>query len=455
MSSILTSSPHTLPESNPALNSIKQEEWNVPCLQDGLTSHNFDHDGRMLPLSTVHHSSNDDDLQHLCFPAVVTTSNTLQQPDQGSPMAISPATLNTPRGSITSFRSRSQQNSPMNMDSVLTTFTSLAPTSSVVSANASVSSTCVTSSATTAALSSTTQEMLNDISASFTIQVPSSNASNTNQNCAVSNINSLQHQTMLPAFHGNNGAFSNEGVGNTQQYNISYTFLQPPMTDDNNLDHHKFPSPPRSPVHHPINQYNPQNYPQHNMTSHNNPPPSYEEFMNGGMVMSMGNDNSLAADQMTHHNNVSTNSVGVLSSNEIHNFFTEGGMKTEPELDIPFMQSTAGVQESNKCKPGIITSGTGSSIPDHESLFTSDTCPETPDSSVKEETDVNSPDTGNYLCLWLDCNEEFDNPKTYVDHVNEAHMETRKGCEEFPCLWKVSIFNHLGCLFYKFLGQKH
>jgi zinc finger protein GLIS1/3 len=55
---------------------------------------------------------------------------------------------------------------------------------------------------------------------------------------------------------------------------------------------------------------------------------------------------------------------------------------------------------------------------------------------VKEETDVNSPDTGNYICLWLDCNEEFDNPKTYVDHVNEAHMETRKGCEEFPCLWK-------------------
>jgi len=281
--------------------------------------------------------------------------------------------------------------------------------------------------------------MLNDISASFTIQVPSSNASNTNQNCAVSNLNPLQHQTMLPAFHANDGAFSNEGVGNTQQYNISYTFLQPPITDDNNLDHHKFPSPPRSPVLQPINQYTPQNYPQQNITSHNNPPPSYEEFMNGGMVMSMGNDNSVVAvDQMTHHNNASTNSVGVLSSNEVHNFFNGGGMKTEPDLDIPFMQNT--VQESNKCKPGIISSGTGNSIPDHESLFTSDTCPETPDSSVKEETDVNSPDTGNYICLWLDCNEEFDNPKTYVDHVNEAHMETRKGCEEFPCLWKVSIF---------------
>ena len=46
-------------------------------------------------------------------------------------------------------------------------------------------------------------------------------------------------------------------------------------------------------------------------------------------------------------------------------------------------------------------------------------------------------DTGSYVCLWADCNEEFYSQKTLVDHVNDSHMDTRKGCEEFPCLWKV------------------
>merc|ERR1712228_1083183 len=150
--------------------------------------------------------------------------------------------------------------------------------------------------------------------------------------------------------------------------------------------------------------------------------------MSGGMVMA--NDNSIAHHQLNQHN-AAANSVDILSSNDVHNFFNEGGLKTEPGLEMPQLIQARGVQEINKCK-----SGPGSSLPDHDSLFTSDTCPETPDSSVKEDTDVNSPDSGNYICLWQDCNEEFDSPKTFVDHVNEAHMETRKGCEEFPCLWK-------------------
>ena len=74
-----------------------------------------------------------------------------------------------------------------------------------------------------------------------------------------------------------------------------------------------------------------------------------------------------------------------------------------------------------------------------KSLFSSDTCPETPDSSVKEEADVNSPDTGSYVCLWQDCHEEFVTQKALVDHITDSHMESKKGCEEFPCLWKVSF----------------
>ena len=81
---------------------------------------------------------------------------------------------------------------------------------------------------------------------------------------------------------------------------------------------------------------------------------------------------------------------------------------------------------------------TYTSTPDPtESFVSSDTCPETPDSSVKEEADtVNSPDTGSYICLWQDCAEEFVTQKTLVEHINENHMDNKKGCEEFPCLWK-------------------
>ena len=460
--------PHILPpttpaNSNPPLNTIKQEEWNLPCLQDNLhnpSNLHLDHDehGRIVPTTSGPQTSHEG-LHHLCFPSVATTTSLLQQPDQGSPMAISPASLNTPRGSITSFRSRSQQNSPMNMDSAMTTFTSLAPTSGAAPTAVSASS-CTTSCATTATLSSLTHiDMLNEISASFTVQVPtSSNSTDINNSCSTSNIipgnnpgahvTSLHDDTMLPSFHGNE-AF-NEGE-NTQY--ISYTMLQPSLmaptsaiTNANLEQHqlqHKFPSPPGSGYSSPVHTmaYS-QNYQHQNATSHNNPPPSYEDFMNSSMTgMPMGNDGTTLVSNTLGHNITSTNPANVLNSNEIHDFFNEGVLKTEPGMDIPHntILQTAVHHESTKSQ--TIASGMGS-IPDHDSLFTSDTCPETPDSSVKEEIDVNSPDTGSYLCLWLDCNEEFDNPKTYVDHVNESHMETRKGCEEFPCLWKVNI-NHL------------
>ena len=80
----------------------------------------------------------------------------------------------------------------------------------------------------------------------------------------------------------------------------------------------------------------------------------------------------------------------------------------------------------------------GSTPDPSESFVSSDTCPETPDSSVKEEGDVNSPDTGSYTCLWQDCHEEFVTQKALVDHISENHMGSQKGCEEFPCNWKVN-----------------
>jgi hypothetical protein len=74
---------------------------------------------------------------------------------------------------------------------------------------------------------------------------------------------------------------------------------------------------------------------------------------------------------------------------------------------------------------------------DPESFLSSDTCPETPDGSLKEEVD--SPDNGAYICLWDLCHEEFETQKSFVDHLSDAHTETKKGCDEFPCLWKVTM----------------
>ena len=455
---VLPPTPNPMHDSNPVLTTIKQEEWSVPCLQDNM--HNM---GNLGLHHDAGHETSDDGLQHLSFPSVATSSSTLQQPDQGSPMAISPASLNTPRGSITSFRSRSQQNSPMNMDSAMTTCTSLVPTSAAL-INVS-SAMCATSCVTTTVSSSLAQmDMLSDVNACFTIQVPhSSNSTEMTQTCSSLNITANNNSgtqnvsvhgdhnvsvhgdcTMLSSFPGNEGF--DEG-GNTSQY-VSYTMLQPSslmvptsrITNQNHLEQEqhqlqqKFPSPPRSgyssPVHNTMAY--PQNY-QQGLNLHNNPPPSYEDFMSSHMAMSLVNETGLISNTLGQHV-ASANPADVLNSTEIQNFFNEGGIKTEPDMDIPLIQNIG--NESAKFKAATGVSATGS-IPDHDSLFTSDTCPETPDSSIKEETDVNSPDTGSYICLWLDCNEEFDNPKTYVDHVNEAHMETRKGCEEFPCLWKV------------------
>ena len=67
--------------------------------------------------------------------------------------------------------------------------------------------------------------------------------------------------------------------------------------------------------------------------------------------------------------------------------------------------------------------------------------PETPDSSVKEEPAAEcapTPPTASWTCLWADCGaQEFPSQRGLVDHVNESHMEIKKGFDELPCLWKV------------------
>ncbi|XP_040567294.1 uncharacterized protein [Lepeophtheirus salmonis] len=65
--------------------------------------------------------------------------------------------------------------------------------------------------------------------------------------------------------------------------------------------------------------------------------------------------------------------------------------------------------------------------------------PGSPDSTIKEELlepIASQEDSGVYTCYWIDCGEEFENQERLVDHVNGIHMETKKGCEELPCLWK-------------------
>ncbi len=88
---------------------------------------------------------------------------------------------------------------------------------------------------------------------------------------------------------------------------------------------------------------------------------------------------------------------------------------------------------------GSVMTTYGSTPDPSESFVSSDTCPETPDSSVKEEPELNSPETGTYICLWQDCHEEFVSRKALVDHIGDNHMGAQKGCEEFPCLWKVIL----------------
>ena len=248
----------------------------------------------------------------------VTDSNLLTFPNQCSPMAISPASLNTPRGSIVSVRSR--QASPMIMDP--------------------------------ATVTSTTD---NEFSASFTIQIPNQVPPTTSTN-----------DDLLP------------------HYDETFDFAQytiPSLMESGGGN----PSPPCSGYSSP-QVYNHQQYEDW---------PKQEPIIQDPLMGATDIFNSVIP---------------------------------KPDPDACFMMPS----------PATSTSSHGMMGRTNVERLSTDTCPETPDSSVKEDPgDVNSPDTGSYACLWSDCNDEFYSQKNLVEHVNDTHMETRKGCEEFPCLWKV------------------
>lgn len=125
--------------------------------------------------------------------------------------------------------------------------------------------------------------------------------------------------------------------------------------------------------------------------------------------------------------------AGIVSSTTTPNF-APAQQPIQSYEDFYMPASSAGHMFPNQSS---VMTNYGSTPDPSESFVSSDTCPETPDSSVKEEGDVNSPDTGSYICLWQDCHEEFAVQKMLVEHISENHMNSQKGCEEFPCLWKV------------------
>jgi len=122
--------------------------------------------------------------------------------------------------------------------------------------------------------------------------------------------------------------------------------------------------------------------------------------------------------------------------------------KTETDHDFVLLPYTAHQRQGDLQAAGLTL--------DQEPFLSTDTCPETPDDSLNvckiskidksvwlkfpsifQEGDIDSPDSCAYTCLWDFCHEEFDNQKSFVEHLSEIHTETKKGCEEFPCLWKV------------------
>ncbi|TRY75430.1 hypothetical protein TCAL_00706 [Tigriopus californicus] len=207
---------------------------------------------------------------------------------------------------------------------------------------------------------------------------------------------------------------------------------------DNNLSHENlqcsYPSPPRSGYNSPVPNH-PQHLSQqqqpHQIQHHDNPhlpttlpPPSYEQAMqmNYSQVSFVSEDEEPVNHQQEQH--------------QPQHLIQQQQQQQQPEMqtDLPFYALVP------KSEPDITY--VASPILIQRNLYgtpkgqdMSSSGPETPDSSVKEEM-LDSPDTGKYVCLWLSCHEEFGCQKALVDHVNDTHMETKKGCDELPCHWK-------------------
>ena len=77
---------------------------------------------------------------------------------------------------------------------------------------------------------------------------------------------------------------------------------------------------------------------------------------------------------------------------------------------------------------------------------------DTPDSSIKEEPSEEASEGGVMVCRWRNCGREFLEQTSLVSHIIESHVDQKKGCEDFPCMWEVgacigiSVLLHV-CIF--------
>ena len=63
-----------------------------------------------------------------------------------------------------------------------------------------------------------------------------------------------------------------------------------------------------------------------------------------------------------------------------------------------------------------------------------------------DHKDSSKQDTGGDLCeedqvvqsKWKECANKFSDKDNLVEHINTTHIEHKKGCEDYPCYWRVS-----------------
>ena len=91
----------------------------------------------------------------------------------------------------------------------------------------------------------------------------------------------------------------------------------------------------------------------------------------------------------------------------------------------------------NQAKSEASPSAPVTSTPDPDSVL-SEYGRDTPDSSVKEEPSEDASEGGILTCKWRNCDQEYTEKQSLVDHINTNHIEHRKGCEDYPCFWEVS-----------------
>jgi len=58
------------------------------------------------------------------------------------------------------------------------------------------------------------------------------------------------------------------------------------------------------------------------------------------------------------------------------------------------------------------------------------------DDEVDIDDEYTGDDAGSAKCKWGECSEEFSDMKQLVDHINNVHIQVRRGTEEYPCFWK-------------------